>query len=127
MNLLVDRLREVLLESETVAVRLFLGAMALGYAAYMPSTDYHPQYYFALQWVSPYIWSTAFFIHGAALIYGVMSKRYSFILLLLEGVLGSFTWVALGIATSISSGVPGPTLAASFVAGWVLVRYPSWK
>lgn len=124
---LYARLREVFLESETVAVRFFLGMMALGYAIYMPATTYHQHYALANQWIHPAIWSVFFLLHGSALMYGVITQRYSLFLMIVEGFLGAFVWLVLGIATSVAQGVPGPTLAAALVAGWVLVRYPSWK
>lgn len=124
--MILGRLRYVLLESETVAVRWWMGLVSLGYAAFLPFVDSHFEYSISLQLMPSWLWSLLFVITGASLIQGVISRRYNLIGCALEGVLSSITWVSLGITTSISQGIPGATMVASLIALWILVRYPTW-
>ena len=124
--MILGRLRYVLLESETVAVRWWMGLVSLGYAAFLPFVDSHFEYSVSLQLMPSWMWSLLFVISGASLIQGVISRRYNLLGCALEGVLSSLTWVALGITTSISQGIPGATMVASLIALWILVRYPTW-
>lgn len=121
-----DRLRYILLESETVAVRAFFALISLGYAIFMLSIDRHTEYTIALAIMPHWLWSIGFLVHGLAVWYGIMSQKHSLALLMLEGVLGAGIWITLGICTSASQGMPGPTLMASTIAVWQFVRYPRW-
>lgn len=127
MTALWGRLQYVFLESETVAVRAFFGSVSLGYALFIPRVDGHFEYHLALQAIPAWVWSMAFLIHGLSVWYGIITCRATPLLYVLEGWVGSFTWVLMGILTSASQGVVGPTFVASFIAGWLLVRYPLWK
>lgn len=127
MSCLTDRLSYVFLKSETVAVRAFFGIMSLLYGIFIPQTEGQFEYAVALQWFPAWLWSAAMVTNGLAIFVGVLTQRYNLVLLLLEGALGMAAWLTLGVATSISQGVPGPTFAAAFVAIWIFVRYPSWK
>lgn len=121
-----DRLRYVLLESETVAVRAFFGLISIGYAMFMLSVEKHTEYNLALSILPYWIWSLGFLIHGVSVWYGIISQKSSFALLILEGFLGAGIWLTLGICTSAAQGLPGPTLMASTIAIWQFVRYPRW-
>lgn len=127
MSKFSNRLQQILLKDPTGNVRFFFGFLSIGYGLFMPQVEGHYMYRLALQWINPFAWSAALLINGAALIWGAMTNRPSRIMYLLEGWLGAAVWLMLGLATSLSQGVPGPTMAASFVAGWILVRYPEWK
>lgn len=120
------RLRYVLLESETVAVRWWFGLVSVGYAMFLPLVDTHFEYSVSVAVMPAWIWSILFFIIGFSLLYGVIFRIYNKVGWFLEGVLCTATWVALGITTSISQGMPGATMAASLIAVWILVRYPTW-
>lgn len=126
MNVL-SRLRYVFLESETVAVRAFFGILSFCYGLYIPHTVYFEEYGSALLWMPAWMWAAMFHVHSVSLWCGILFKKHNAVMLALEGVLGVFVWVALGLATTMAQGMPGPTLAASPVAIWILVRYPTWK
>lgn len=125
-SMIWSRLRYVLMESETVAVRWWMGLVSLGYAAFIPNVDSHFEYEWALKFMPSWLWSVLFLIVGASLLHGVITRRYSVIGCALEGALGAFTWASLGITTSISQGIPGATMCASLIAIWILARYPTW-
>lgn len=122
-----ERLRYALLESETVAVRFFFGFVSLGYAFFLPHVADHFEYSVSLMLLPPSVWSAGFAISGAALIYGVITCNFNRFLFTLEGVLGAFMWVTLGITSSMSQGTVGATAFASVIALWIMVRYPAWK
>lgn len=124
--MIIGRLKYVLMESETVAVRWWMGLVSLGYAAFLPFVDSHFEYSVSLQLMPSWMWSTLFVITGVSLIQGVISRRYNLLGCAMEGVLSTITWVSLGITTSISQGIPGATMVASLIALWILVRYPTW-
>lgn len=127
MNPLLDRLCYVFLRSETVAVRAFFGILSFAYGLYIPHTIYFAEYGSALLWMPAWLWALLFHAHSAALWFGIFTRKFNAVMLALEGVLGVFVWVALGLATTMAQGIPGPTLAATPVAIWILVRYPTWK
>ncbi len=122
-----DRLRYVILESETVAVRAFFGLISIGYAIFMLSIEGHTEYNIALAIFPNWLWAAGFLIHGISVWYGIVAQKANLALLILEGFLGAGIWIGLGICTSAAQGLPGPTLMASSIAIWQFVRYPRWK
>lgn len=127
MSKIAERMRYVLLESETVAVRFFFGFVSLGYAIFIPHVQDHFEYKVSLMLFPSWMWAIGFALSGLALLYGVITCRYSRLLFTFEGVLGAFSWVALGITSSMSQGTVGATAFASVIALWIMVRYPKWK
>lgn len=127
MSLVFERLRSVLLEDPTGNVRLFFGAITVGYALFIPNTVGHFMYQLANEWINPWVWASAFMVNGISLMFGAITNRPSLTGFVLEGWLGLFTWGTMGLATALSQGVPGPTFFAAFIAIWIFVRYPRWK
>jgi len=127
MSLVFERLRSVLLEDPTGNVRLFFGLITIGYSLFIPQTVGHFMYQLAVEWVNPWIWAIAFMTNGIALVYGAISNKPSLTGFILEGWLGLASWGTMGVATSLSQGIPGPTFCAAFIAVWIFVRYPKWR
>lgn len=127
MTKLFERLRVILLEEPTGNVRFFFGLISIGYAMFLPSTVGHYMYRLAFEWVNPWLWCTGFMVSGIALVVGSIQGRPSRTMFVLEGVLSGIVWGGMGLATTLSQGMPGPTLFACFIAGWIFVRYPAWK
>lgn len=127
MSTVFSRLQQILLKDPTGNVRFFFGIVTFGYAIFIPQTAGHYMYGLALQWFPPCVWGALLGINGIALIYGSITNRPSRTMYLLEGWLGALAWGILGLATSLAQGMPGPTMFAAFIAGWILVRYPEWK
>jgi len=124
----LGRLRYVILHSETVAMRFWMAIISLGYGGFMFSMDveklslYAPAVAFLPAWA----WGVMFVTSGAAMLYGVLRPRLSRITMFLESYLSIFAWCSLGITLSIPQGAPGPTLYASLIPFWLLMRYPPW-
>lgn len=127
MSRTFNRLRYVLLETETVAVRFFFGFVSLGYAFFLPHVKDHFEYKISMMLFPSWVWAIGFATCGAALIRGVITCKYSRAGYILEGVLSAFMWVLLGITSSMSQGTVGATAFASVIAGWIMVRYPKWN
>lgn len=127
MRSIAERMRYVLLESETVAVRFFFGFVSVGYAIFIPHVSEHFEYQVSLMLFPAWLWALGFGLSGLALLYGVITCKYSRLFFMFEGVLGSFSWVSLGITSSMSQGTVGATAFASVIALWIMVRYPKWK
>lgn len=124
---MIDRLRYVLFCSETSGTRFWFGLLTVGFAAYMGVAADPQEYALALQIMPTWAWATALLINGLFLVAGVFTQRFSFALMMVEGVLGTFAWSVMGIATSISLGLPSAPLVASLVSIWILMRYPTWS
>lgn len=127
MSIFFERLRVVLLEEPTGNVRFFFGLIAIGYGFVIPGFSAHPMYAMSMEWFNPWIWTAAFMISGIALVWGALSSKPTRLGFILEGVLSWVAWFLLGLTTAVSQGMPGPTFFASLIAGWILVRYPTWK
>lgn len=127
MSEYASRLQQILLKDPTGNVRFFFALVTIGYGMFIPQVEGHYMYRLALDWVPSNVWSMVLIINGTALMWGSISNRPSLLLYVLEGWLGAAAWLTLGIATSLAQGMPGPTMFAAFIAGWILVRYPEWK
>lgn len=127
MSHIPERLRYVLLETETVAVRFFFGFVSIGYAFFLPHVVDHFEYHISLMLMPAWAWSFGFLLCGSALMHGVITCKYSRLGFFLEGIVSAFMWVLLGITSSMSQGTVGATAFASVIAGWIMVRYPKWK
>lgn len=125
--MIIERLRHILLEEPTGALRFFFGLGALGYSMAMPAFADYTMYSLALSIVPAWVWSAAFAANGSALIYGSITNRPSRTMHFLEAVLGVIVWLGMGVTTSMAQGMPGPTFFASLIAVWLYVRYPAWK
>lgn len=122
-----ERLRVILLEEPTGALRFFFGLGAVGYSLAMPAFADYPMYALSVELAPMWVWSALFAANGTALIIGSISNKPSRLMHFLEAVIGMAVWLGMGITTSLAQGVPGPTFFASIISVWLYVRYPSWK
>lgn len=130
--LLKVRLHWLVLHSQTTATRFWLGVASFGYASLLFSTKNiehtSESFHLMMQLAPAHIWAMCFSIHGIALWYGAVTRTFSQILLLVEGVLGSAIWVGAAASYAIAQGIFGPTAAGALIAIWLLVRYPThWE
>ena len=121
------KLRYIFIESETIAVRFWYGLITLAYGFFMPVVSLHRDFVVATLLAPAWAWSIIFIINGIAILYGVLTHKKSRTNMLIEGALGTFCWITIGVTVSMAQGFPGPTFMASLVSLWLLVRYPTWK
>jgi hypothetical protein len=120
-------IKYIFTESETIAVRFWFGLITLGYGFYLPTVNLKSDFVLAIMLMPAWLWGILFGINGIATIYGTLTSKKSRINMLVECVLGTFCWITIGVTVSMAQGIPGPTLMASMVSLWLLVRYPTWK
>lgn len=125
--MIFERLRVILLEQPTGALRFFFGFGSIGYAIAMPSFGGYPMYSVALSMFPVWVWALLFAVNGVALVWGAIYGQPSRLMHFLEAVVGVTVWLGMGITTSLAQGVPGPTFFASLISVWLYVRYPAWK
>jgi hypothetical protein len=114
--------------SETLALRFWFGLVSIGFAAFLLfEAVSHWEYAVSFSFMPHWAWATLFAINGAALLLGAITKRYSKVHLLVEGGLGVFLWVAMGITSMISQGTPGAITMSMFISVWLCIRYPTWN
>lgn len=123
------RLSWLLFKSQTSSTRMWFGLASIffGVFMYLSDTVHNPdsEYVLMLQIAPDWLWASGFLVHGVALLYGVITRRYSTILLLVEGVLGVALWTAASIAMSVSQGAVGASAAGALIAAWICIRYPT--
>ena len=131
-NLIANALRHPLAseltEGKTLLVRLFFAAVSFGWVSYIltDTAGFAMRHPTVVEYVAaPNKLGILFSIYASAVMYGVFTGRYSFILLLVEGFLGIFLWGSVGIADWANQGAPGPTFFAAIVALFLLARYPT--
>ena len=123
------RCRYMWAKSPTSATRFWFGLADLGFASFvlLSPTIHSPlsEYVLMLKIAPDELWGIAYLVHCCALWYGVLTRRYSHTLLVLEGVLGVVLWTASAVCVGIAQGAPGATCAGLMMAYWLLVRYPA--
>ena len=117
----------LLLTGPTDLLRLWFGLASIGFSFWILSDRNYPiEHAMTLAIASTEAQMVLFFIHGAAMLYGVTTGTYNRLLLILEGVLGIFLWVGIGASEAVHQGSPGPMLiAGGGIALFLLVRYPT--
>ena len=121
-----SRLLGTLLVGETAVTRFWFSLCSLGCAiAIMFDPNYAVSHPGTMQLASVNAQGLLFMLHFAAMFYGVITRRYSTVLLLLEGVLGVFIWFGFGLAEALHRGTPGPLVIGGILAFFLLLRYPT--
>lgn len=121
-------IRQILLFGDTKLLRFWLGLMSLFFAVFMGgSAGDHWEYFLTFKLLPPSIWSALLTINGAALIIGVITGRYGYFGLCMEGILGTVTWSVIGITSMISQGSLGTVTVAILVNVYLIIRYPTWQ
>ena len=119
---------KALVSDDTIQLRFFFAIVSFGWVSYILSDRaafalHHP--YVVEYMTTPEKLGTLFFTYSCALMYGAITGRFSFILLLIEGYLGVFLWMGVGIADWVQQGAPGPAFFAGLIAAFLLARYPT--
>ena len=116
----------MLLTGNTNLLRFFFSLCSFGFAVWVTfDSRYAEQHSYAVLLASPHAQGLLFMVHGFAVFYGVLTSRFSKVLLFMEGILGVFLWCGIGVAESLQQGTPGPLLMASLIALFLLIRYPT--
>ena len=132
LDILIFRVKWLMFNSETYALRFWFGLTSIGFGLFMLTTPMNQlevqEYRIMLSMASIHIWGLAFFIHGIVSWYGVITLISNKFLLIFEGVLGLVVWTAASISIMIAQSAPGAVTAGIFIAFWLLVRYPTnWE
>jgi hypothetical protein len=128
MKRYIDRIKWVYLISETQTVRFWFGFFGLFMAFDIIVSATQPEYPRIVLLLPSSAWSLLFTVHACALWYGVITRKFNQLLLLLEGVLGTALWVSYAIIMILYQGGPDDTTAGALIAFWLLVRYPThWE
>lgn len=124
-----DRMYWLFRYSQTSAVRFFFGLASIGMASFMgfSTTVHNPdnEYVVMLGLMRDDVWALIFFLNGAALVYGVISRHYNLLLLWFEGILGMAAWIAAAFCMTIAQGTPGAAVCGALIASWICYRYPT--
>ena len=115
----------MLLVGETRQVRFWFAIVSFMFGLETISTGFVEGNPLLLALATDEIWRMAFFLHGVSVMYGVITKQYSKPLLLIEGVLGTAMYGALGIGDLLYFHTASPTIFCSVVAMYLLIRYPT--
>lgn len=125
-DILNSKLMRMLLIGNTNLLRFFFSLCSFGFAAWvMFDPNYPIQHPYAVTLASPHAQGLLFMVHGFAMMHGVVTGRYSHVLLFMEGVLGVFLWCGIGVAETLQQRTPGPLIMASLIALFLLIRYPT--
>lgn len=125
----MNNLRELLLIGPTQMLRLWFGLTACFFAIFITSNAAASdnEYTLSFQVMPQLLWAFLLVINGTALVYGSITSRYGKLGLLLEGILGTLLWTALGITSMISQGSLGGITIAIAISAYLLIRYPTWQ
>lgn len=127
--MLAARIKYLILCSQTLAVRFWMALAAIGYASvtlFVPSVG-PDEFHLMFKLASPEAWALLFLIHGIALLYGVLSRRYSTYQLILEPMLGLVLWGVSAVSHFMPQGAIGPVMVAATIHFWLLIRYPTHR
>lgn len=113
---------------DTTQTRIFFSMVSFGWVLYILADKIgfaarHPNV--AEYVANPSTLAILFSVYACAVFYGACTGRFSFILLLIEGFLGVYLWMGVGIADALGQGAPGPTFFAGLIALFLLARYPT--
>lgn len=115
-------------KENTIVARFWLSVLGFFFAMDMLADVGEPADLIMLLMAPSWCWATLFLVNSTALLYGVITKRYDTILLVLEGVLGTTLWFTAAIAHWYSQGAPDAVTAGALMATWLLIRYPThWE
>lgn len=125
-NLLKSRLVGHLLLGDTKLLRLWFAVASLTYPLWLIlDPSYVKLHTVAVSLASIDAQVILFSLSSSAMIYGVVTGKFSRLLLFAEGLLGTFLWVTLGVAEAVKLGSPGILLlGGGGTALYLLVRYP---
>ena len=122
------RLKWLILQADTVAVRFWFSLAGLGFCVDTLSGPISAREHAMFLLAPQLVWFGLFALHACALLHGVFTKRFNTVLLMLEGVLGTALWGAVSVVTMLTQGGPNATVAGALIAFWLLVRYPThWE
>ena len=121
-----NRLLSLLLFGDTAMLRFFFALTSVGWGVWVLSDPtFAAQHAMTIAFVPLPQLGILFITHACAVFYGIWTHRYNVILLFIEGLLGVFLWVGVGLAEAKGQGALGPTLFGGIAAMFLLIRYPT--
>jgi hypothetical protein len=124
--IVTNRILSKLIFGDTENLRTFFALCSFGWGLWaLTDANFAKDHASVISFVQLPQLGILFFIHCAGVLYGVNTGRYNVILLFIEGLLGAFLWVGVGIAEAIGQGTAGPTLFGGMCALFLLIRYPT--
>ena len=121
-----NRILAALLFGKTETLRIFFAACSFGWGFWALTDPKFPvEHASTLAFVPLPQLGILFIVHAVAVWYGVNSERYNVVLLFIEGLLGAFLWIGVGVAEAKGQGTLGPTLFGGLTALFLLIRYPT--
>lgn len=129
MKALMGRLVWLFFYSQTSATRFWFSLASIGFGVFMFRSPYihnpSSEYGLMLEIMPQGVWGFLFILHGASLMYGVLTRKFNVVLLIAEGVLGSALWVTACTSMTLMQGSLGPSFAGAAMACWIAYRYPT--
>jgi hypothetical protein len=123
---LVQSFVRMFLTADTRLMRFWFALCSIGYANWVFFDDHYSVLHPSINnFVDVQMLPWLFLTHACVSIYSVLSEKTNTYFLFLEGVLGVFLWLVTGISETTDQGSLGPNLIASFMAIYLLVRYPT--
>jgi hypothetical protein len=128
IGLIKSRSIHMFVKENTIVARFWLATLSFFFAVDMLIDIGEPSDILMQLMAPAWCWATLFFVNSAALLYGVITKRYDTFLLILEGILGTALWFCAAFAHWYSQGAPDAITAGALMATWLLIRYPThWE
>lgn len=114
----------VLAHGDTATARLWFAFISFFWAAYTLSQPDDDAFRIIFSHLDYRVWGSLFFLHGVAMLVGLAQGKVDGPHLIIEGALGCFLWLVMGILYTWIQRVPGPSLAGAVISIWLLIRYP---
>jgi hypothetical protein len=124
---MIDMFYKMILYSQTTIIRLFFGLSSLCGALFLGKLNSDDTYAIIFDIAPRKVWVGLLLLNGFALIYGVVTKKYSNFLLIAEGVLGVAIWSSIAVISIIINVHQIVPLIVALCALWVLIRYPTHR
>lgn len=124
----------VLLCKDTSLLRLAFALCSLGWAVWIPIDPTFASQHFVADKLMETVWglwlglnglAVLFAVNAVALMYGVLTERYNWLLCVAEGALGTYVWTMMGVTDWYQLHAPGPTIVGAGIALFILLRYPT--
>lgn len=121
-----NRILATLLFGKTELLRIFFALCSFGWGFWaLTDAKFSAEHATTVSFVPLPQLGILFMVHSVAVWYGVKTQRYNVFLLFIEGLLGAFLWIGVGIAEAKGQGTIGPTLFGGVCALFLLIRYPT--
>lgn len=123
------RLIWILVFSDTTAIRFFFAFGSFGFGYFIMNSHIYAEglgdFTFLRKIAHPWALSNLLALHGLVAMYGLLSRKFTNNLFILEGVFGFILWGGSAIAIIITQSTPGGSTVMGILGFWLMIRYPS--